>query len=204
MDDLVGALEETLRLAVAVKTSHGAKPSPGSPADRELKELQPRLEGERLSTPVSTTHSLGSLALASAEDHLEALAVTLRAPGIILAPITLARAVLESAGRAWWIFDPEIDGERRVARGLTELLYGLRQKMALGEPLGEPDRMRLRIDEIVEAAVNHGLDLLLPDPKPAVRYAGGDWREAEPFSRFWFACVFWGPISNAYKWTLSD
>jgi hypothetical protein len=157
---LLSLYEGLLGRAIAVREEHQDQPAIGSIAHQELTALEPQLVGSWHSSPVLTALAVGSSALASGLDHLHALRVTLQSEGVVVAHVTLARAALEAFGRAWWVFDPSLDGRQRVARGLTELLYGMRQNLGLGPPLVDRERTTTRMDEIVSGAVARSLTLL--------------------------------------------
>jgi hypothetical protein len=143
-----------------IEEEHGQDPAPGSQALAELTHLEARVTGEWFQSPVASVHAVGDLAFASAVEHLEALALAVDSKTLVLSVFTLARAGLEAAARAWWIFDTSIDGLERLGRGLTELLYGWRQSVKIGPPLADRDELRARTRKVVEGATSRGLPLL--------------------------------------------
>ena len=74
-----------------------------------------------------SAHSVGALAVMPSTQTLFSLSQLIR-PGQQIAAFgfeIMARSVLESSSRAWWIYDPKIDLRTRVARGKTVELYSV-------------------------------------------------------------------------------
>jgi hypothetical protein len=136
------------------------RPAPGSRARAEMDASDSELGGSGDDNPSSTALSIGVLHLAGGLDHLWGAVAMLREPRTVVSLLTLVRAALESFGRAAWIFDSEVDGRNRVARGLNELLYGMRANTKIGPPLADPDSIEQRIAETVAAAQERGFKLL--------------------------------------------
>jgi hypothetical protein len=88
--------------------------------------------------PVAFATMLADCRLLAAEDHLRGLRAVLADGSATLAALSMSRAVLEAAARAWWLLDPGIDARTRVARGMTDRLAELRQMIRSGDHLPGP------------------------------------------------------------------
>jgi hypothetical protein len=109
------------------------------------------------STPATGAHGLAQLLITGALDHARALVVLLgqqRAP--VYAHIVVARAVLEHAAKAWWLFDPEIDARKRIARGVNERLLSFSLTANLPLPDVEREKARDRLAALVAEAERLG------------------------------------------------
>ena len=127
---------------------------PGSMADRELEEAG------RLSTPwrVTLQTTLAGLRLReiAVVHHLKSISQLMGDPMPAFGPEILARSVLEAAARTWWIVDPSIGLERRIARGLTDRLYSADYGASLASASGvdtsafskPPDNLIARCGEL--------------------------------------------------------
>lgn len=120
--------------------------------------------------PIQAAHNLGQLLLVATDDCGRAL-VRLLSGGAspVYAHIVLARASLELASRAWWLFEPAIGLRLRVARGMNERIFGLAQQRRL--PLTEEDDARAseRRKELFAEAARLGFQTV-PAPPKAPRY----------------------------------
>jgi hypothetical protein len=82
-----------------------------------------------------------------------------------------------ASARGWHILDPEIGMRERVARGVTERLYGLNEIGRMGEHFAERARTE-RVPKIVDSAVRQGFEPIPPrkpwdpwaidDPRPGM------------------------------------
>ena len=90
-----------------------------------------------------------------------------RAP--VYAHVVLARAVLEQASRAWWLFEPGIGLRLRVARGMNDRIFGLAQQDRLPLPQRDPARASERVKDLLADAERFGFELVLHRPTN-VRY----------------------------------
>jgi hypothetical protein len=117
-----------VRCAKGIRTTrYDQRPEAGSVGAVDLAD-QARFASGWIQPPVEVFVSLAALYLEAAEDHLVGLTRVARPPQLIAAPFTTARGMLEAAARAWLLLDPTVTVEERIARGVNERLYGLREK----------------------------------------------------------------------------
>lgn len=136
-------------------------PEPGSEAAREV---------EALESPAEETLSFAAVLLAGAQDHLLGLECLLAAESSVYAPYTVARALLESSARAWWLLDPNIDARERLTRTLTERLASLYEGAKLvratarggrqAESSRDLSKIDARIDHVVAVARRNDLPVI--------------------------------------------
>jgi hypothetical protein len=139
---------------------------PGSMADREREEAGRRSTPWRLT--LQTTLAGLRLREIAVVHHLKSISQLTGDPMPAFGPEILARSVLEAAARTWWIVDPSIGLERRVARGLTDRLYSADYGASLASASGvdasafsePPDRVIARCSDPVPLATPLCADLL--------------------------------------------
>jgi hypothetical protein len=121
-------IEGSVRCAKGIRlTRYDQGPAPGSVGAADLADQRSYAVGW-VQPPVEVAVSLAALYLETAEDHLLGLTRVARPPQLVAAPFTMARGMLEAAARAWLLLDPTVTVEERIARGVNERLYGLREK----------------------------------------------------------------------------
>lgn len=90
--------------------------------------------------PFAVAESVAGCYMVACAHHLQALPDLLEPPLPVLADLTVARAVLETAARAWWLYDPEVEPLDRLGRAWTERLYALTERDKLLRSFNtEPD-----------------------------------------------------------------
>jgi hypothetical protein len=124
------ALSDLLRAADELRDNWGWFPAPDSPGMRELANAVEFQAASPWGDPVHAAHNLGQLLLFAAGDCVEALVAALSPERAtpVYAHLVLARAALEQASRAWWLFEPGIGVRLRVARGMNDRLFGIAQQ----------------------------------------------------------------------------
>lgn len=123
---LVELLDSATRTFDETAERHGWKPNKGSQAEAERNH---ELTGNAVAMTVTLGHVSSA---AAARDALRALRLLLlQYPPFAFAPYPLIRQALECIARAWWLWDPRIDPLERAARGLTEMVYSMRQRLGL-------------------------------------------------------------------------
>jgi hypothetical protein len=133
------------------------RPEPESRADLEHKD-QELLTDEWSAAPISLAYGMAAAHLASADDHLFGLPRLLYPPPAPHAVMTVTRSVVETCARAVWLLDPAIDARTRVARVMTERLYGLHQQLMTHARLtGEAGDFTEEMEAIRRSAVNHSM-----------------------------------------------
>lgn len=149
---------EALRIlgdALRALMAEPMEPAPDSIAAREM-EREPELAGQWSPRPVLEVVQDARLKLAYAIEHLDAIRRLSSPPVLFFSAALIARSVIEGAVRTWWLLDPAIDARARVARGMTERLYGLRQKLTVAKSFtvaSSPERSAA-VDE-VDDAIEH-------------------------------------------------
>jgi hypothetical protein len=124
-------------------------------------------EIKTLGSPAYDALSCASMVLGGAQDHLRGLESLLVAESSVYAPMTVARALLESAARAWWLLDPAIEARERISRALTERLKSLHEGAkivrAMAEGSGQTkdlDHVNARIDHVASIARQNDLRVI--------------------------------------------
>lgn len=93
--------------------------------------------------PVEQALGLSHLLVVGAEDGVRSICRLLTGePTPTYAHLTLARGVLEHAGRAWWLLDPKASTAKRICRGMNERISSLAEQQKL--PIRDADRARSR------------------------------------------------------------
>jgi len=166
-----GALTALLDASDQLRDEWGSMPSADSPAMAELAAEAP-FKGSSPwgEDPVGAAHNSGQLLLFGTGDCARALVRLLSHETTpVYAHLVLARASLELASRAWWLFEPAIGVRLRVARGMNERIFGLSQQSRL--PLTEEDGARAceRRDALFAEAERLGFQTV-PAPPKAPRY----------------------------------
>ena len=77
--------------------------------------------------PVQTAHALTHALMDTALTHVRALALLYADMPPAMAPVTVARSVIEAGATAWWIMESGIGPRRRVARVTSERLRSARE-----------------------------------------------------------------------------
>jgi hypothetical protein len=106
---------------------------------------------------MTTAYEYVLLLLASASHHLRAIADLLAHEYGFFPNFTLARVTLEAAARAWYLMDPDIEGEERLRRYLNERLSSLKEQLWLLSNIGdETADKRREISELLLSAEARG------------------------------------------------
>lgn len=152
------------------------EPTPGSAAKAEL-DCEGDLAGEWGEHPVSLVVLDAKRKLAAyGPQHLDAIRRLVSPPIDFFSAAVVARAVIESSARSWYLLDPSVDIRTRVARGMTERLYSLRQQRTVARSLtvASTDDRSAALDEvdgginsIASSAHHRGFEVLpdVGDPK---------------------------------------
>lgn len=138
------ALSRLLNASDELRDAWGSMPAADSRAMAEI-AAEDRFSGADPwgPEPITQAHNSGQLLLFAATDCARAAIRLLDSdPNPVYAHIVLARATLESAGRAWSLLDPTIGTRLRVARGVNERLFGLSEQGRF--PLAQADKERAR------------------------------------------------------------
>jgi hypothetical protein len=119
------------------------------------------------SRPVQESLLLAHGALIHATDHMRAISVTIRTDGIVVAPLTLLRPVLEAIAHAYYLSDPGITSRERVRRGMNAMLESYVEQLNLATSIDHTtraaDHYRRRIFAIKASAAQHGFDYRVQD-----------------------------------------
>ncbi|MFJ7990342.1 hypothetical protein [Streptomyces sp. NPDC096351] len=161
--DLASSLQ---RLPAAYYAQHalhvdvGSIHAPGSPAALECEE-EP-YAGVWGETPTRDATTDLMLPVTAALDHLSALSTLLTTSGIIYAPLTVARTVLEISVQVWYRLEPGLSPEERAIRNVNVRLKSLWEQSQVPIPgASEESKIRLvsrrRMDEIVLGARRQNL-----------------------------------------------
>jgi hypothetical protein len=149
----------------------GYLPAPDSQAMAEL-AVQAHLKGNSPwdEEPAQAAHNQGHLLLFGSGDCARALVRELSHRDTpVYAHVVLARAALEHASRAWWLFDPAIGLRRRVARGMNERIFGLYEQRRLSLTEEHDARASERLNGLFAEAARLGFQPV-SDSSRARRY----------------------------------
>ena len=155
----------------------GRSASASSPAMEEL-TCSADYVGEWSDDPFQLSSSLAGLCVTAAEDHLDAL-VTLYSPtsdgetfdGPVYAHATIARAVVETSARAYWLVAPGASYLERVTRAIAELLYTRWERSKVTD---EPEGFQDFRDRVERECERRGLELRCREPRRTLKI--GDMR----------------------------
>jgi hypothetical protein len=147
-----------------------------SPTPRSLSDLSTRRRREPCKNPnaaghlvwaVQATYNLAELQLVGANDCARSAITLLRAERTpVYGHVVLTRSCLELAGRAWLLLEPAIGIRIRVARGMNERLFGLREQRRMPLDGDRLARSRERENALLEVGAGLGME--------TVRARGGD------------------------------
>jgi hypothetical protein len=160
IEPLRAALMDLIELNRLNRTELDDRPAEGSPAyfDEKLETGYVHLKGRPALEPLL----LGRLQLVAAEDLIAAFcSLVALPPAVLFADRVLTRSAIEACARSRWLLDPIIDPRTRVARGVTERLFGLHADTRyLG--VEEANKKRDRMKELARQADLDGFTILWP------------------------------------------
>lgn len=186
---LTGELRPLLRKTIALvgevtgADAAWSTPFSHSQAGMELAMQEAlRPEPQTGSWPWLAAPVFGRLALHCAGDEATAFLENLRQDKTACAADVLCRAILESTSLTWWLLDPDIGAERRLARSLLCRLNAAREVTRAVDYLGlGPDEDRSDYGETPE------------DIRQEIRDLGPAWRWNDSGTR-----VSWGEEEQAW------
>jgi hypothetical protein len=149
----------TLALAVADADTAWNTPWPHSPAGTELAAEEARRPApETGSWPWLAAPMIARWALQVAAAEATGFSAALGRDATSYAADVLCRGILETSSLAWWLLDPGIDAEKRVARSLAYRLHsaGQTERAINALELG-PEDSRAEYGELPEE-VKHDID----------------------------------------------
>lgn len=150
------ALLDLMEQTQGLRQAASYYPAADSPAMAEL-AAEHRYAGGWGQEPVLAAHCASWVCLTAAEDLIVSMCRLFEhGSPPVYAHLVLARAALESCGRAAWLAEPGIDVRRRIARGVNERLYSLAEQAKLP---GIPDGLARR-QSILDEAHLQGFDKL--------------------------------------------
>ena len=152
------SLTRLIDLADATRDAWGHLPAENSLAmgelAREATHAGPEPWGD---DPLQAAHNSSGLLIYAANDCARAMTDLLRPQRTpVFAHTVLARSVLELAGRAWWLLDPDVGDRLRVARGMNERIFGLSQQDRMPLDRAEAARARDRRKALFEVGASLG------------------------------------------------
>lgn len=156
------ALDGLIDLAEAISERWGHMPSAESDAMHELAG-EAEFEGPEPwgNETVQATYNLAGLQLFGANDYARSAITLLRADRTpVYGHVALTRSCLELAGRAWLLLEPAVGLRVRVARGVNERLFGLREQRRM--PLDEEKLARSREREgvLLDVGASQGMEIV--------------------------------------------
>ena len=197
---LLNELRSLLKTTIA-RVQHVASPdstwdTPGadSPAGKELAtEEARRPEPSAGSWPWLLATMIARWALQGAVEEAKGFAAALASDGTSHAADVLCRGVLETSSLAWWLLDPEIDTQKRLARSLVYRLHSADQtKRAIQALELEPEESPSEYGELPEAVMEDAASVgLTREQSGKVVFSGEEqWpsytrRAASLVAKFW-------------------
>lgn len=121
-----------------------------APAMAEL-DAEERFKGAWGERPVGSAHDWAGVLLVAAESQLRTMCRVVVGEPSLFGPQSLARSGLEMAGRSYWLTEPGIGVERRVARYETERLYNASELRRLTGDAETATRIEKSIIETADA-----------------------------------------------------
>jgi hypothetical protein len=145
-------LDHTVRLAAnaAVAMSEVARAEYSDAVLAEVQETDRRLGAGVFSDPARFAHQVANAYLLCAGDFVCGMQyVTTPRANLVFSSAALARSACEFANRAWWLADPDISVEQRIARGIAVMKNTVDEEAAVLEPTTLADLQDLvrRLDE---------------------------------------------------------
>jgi hypothetical protein len=164
----VEALESVVEVSAISRFPHAFDVAAGSPAEAEFTK-QSLYAGPWSDEPLAEATTAGIMLIYAAEDHLRSAGELISGGTSRYGPFTLLRAAFELSAQAWWIFDPGIDLEERLARGANFILNSHRERQKLEAEIGHPDSRAPKIQAILDTAEQTGLGVT-PAKKKSPRW----------------------------------
>jgi hypothetical protein len=135
-------LKEVLEFVRVHRQRFGDGPEPGSLAFREMNDTTV-LRSEIHRRDILDTHGAGaSICIESTGWLLTALSQLYQPEVALFGFQAVARAIVETSMKAWWLTDPEISPELRIARLYVDKMVNLEEMFKVGR-LGGGDRKEL-------------------------------------------------------------
>jgi ppGpp synthetase/RelA/SpoT-type nucleotidyltranferase len=130
---------------------------PDSPAAQDVLAV-PAADTEAM----AKAYEYSTLLLTSAVDHLRAIADLVGHKHGFFPSISLARAVVEAAARAWYLLEPDIDCAERFRRYLNDQLFSLHEELWLLKAMEDEDAAdrKAEIDGLLSTALRRGYPVL--------------------------------------------
>jgi hypothetical protein len=164
------ALAALLDASDQLREERGSLPAADSQAMAELAAGAQFKGSSTWGDPVHAAHNLGQLLVVHTGDCARALVRELSQSATpVYAHVVLARASLEAASRAWWLFEPGIGLRLRVARVINDRIFGLSQQGRLPLPEEYRAQARERLNELFAEAARLGFRTVR-DPRTDLRY----------------------------------
>lgn len=208
---LVGTSEVVrgfVRFTAQFDGGFGGAPAPDSRAAHELAR-ETEFVGAWGTDPVRQAHSVANLTMLAARDELWCitdLMLTRDEYGErVFGPVTVARTALETAARAWRLFNPEATVEDRVALIMTEHLYGIWQRRKLRVSDAEGERLTQEREQIRSTAHALGMTVLdggrgsdaISEPRPSATELIASYIESVNGVLGGGVYRFWSAVSHA-------
>ena len=126
-------LEEVIVFAASFSAQYGSEPLEGSLAHREMSGLSGDARILTLtSDDVYKAYSQGAgICIPAAEQFMVAMCQLYVVPMSIFGFQTVARSLVETSAKAWWLIDPSIDLPTRMARHYVDQLENMGLRCAL-------------------------------------------------------------------------
>lgn len=158
LESLSEVLSRCSTFAFEIHTRTELNPTEDSQATREWDSP----DADR--TEVQTSYSYAAIVLSAASNQLEGIARQLVEPIPHLGILAGARAGIENAARAWWLFDPAISVKDRAGRGLADRFYSLHEALKVQRAMHRDDNkfrvtMDRRIRQVTESAERQGFEV---------------------------------------------
>lgn len=148
-------LEEVVDRGWQAGQHRGWRPRAGSPGDLDRRDARWGMRTDPdVPSPVEFGHSVSSLVLMAAHDHVQAVGRLLGPPPSVYGMVAVARAAIEASARVAWLCDLKCDRRTRALRYLTQHMHELRWQtmLPLADARGSADADLARLAHQAAAA----------------------------------------------------
>jgi hypothetical protein len=152
-------LEEAIEFATSFSEQYGSEPLEDSLAHREMSGQSGAAGSLTLtSDDVYKAYSQGAgICIPAAEQFMIAMRQLYVTPMSIFGYQTVARSLVETSAKAWWLIDPNIDLPTRMARHYVDLLENIYDVRKLEASEGTKSMYDMRIRGLLDTTSTFGL-----------------------------------------------
>lgn len=155
---LAAILKEVIDYTGQHRQRFGDEPTTGSPANLEMSNSNGMVSAQRLSDIEATHEKAAGICILSAGYLFASFAQLFRSDMALFGFHVVARAIVETSMKAWWLVDPAISIDTRLARLYVDNLTNINEMTKVGR-LGAADAriVQKRRRALVERAHEAGI-----------------------------------------------